>query len=199
MTFLGSAASDCTEPNFAQKLAAIGYTHLLVRRDTADGQWFAEHPLVDGLRVAADFDDGRVFAVTARTPAIYTSTMTGFFPRERDAEWTWRWMGKDAAWTIVNTSAQPIVTTLAIELSAFHRARRMQLLLDGRPVQTFVVEPSRRIYQIGPLTVIPGGHELVFHPAEEPTAAGHVIDNGDRRRLSFAVGTWNWTVHSGHP
>ena len=75
----------------------------------------------------------------------------------------------------------------------------MQLLLDGRHVQTFIVEPSRRIHQIGPLTVIPGGHELMFHPAEEPTAAGHVIDNGDRRRLSFAVGTWKWTVQSGRP
>ena len=52
----------------SQKLAAIGYTHLLVRRDTADGQWFAEHPAPDGLRVAARFDDGQVFAVTARTP-----------------------------------------------------------------------------------------------------------------------------------
>jgi hypothetical protein len=199
VTFLGSAASDCTEPHFSGKLAAMGYTHLLVRRDTPDGQWFAEQPFVDGLRVAADFDDGKVLAVTAETPAMYTSTMTGFFRRERDAEWTWRWMGKDAAWTIVNTSAQPVVTTLAIELSAFHRARRLQLSLDGRHVQTLIVEPSRRTYQIGPLTVIAGGHELVFHPDEEPTAAGRVIDNGDGRRLSFAVGTWQWTVQSEHP
>ena len=72
----------------------------------ADGPWFAEHAAPDGLRVAASFDDGQVFAVTAPTPAIYTATMTGFFPREHDAEWSWRWMGADAAWTIVNTSAQ---------------------------------------------------------------------------------------------
>jgi hypothetical protein len=108
-------------------------------------------------------------------------------------------MGKDAAWTIVNTSAQPVVTTLALELSAFHRARRMQLLLDGRHVQTFIVEPSRRTYQIGPLTVGPGGHELVFQPAEDPTVAGQVINNGDRRRLSFALGAWHWTVESEQP
>ena len=31
----------------------------------------------------------------------------------------------------------------------------------GSRVQTLVVEPSRRIYQIGPLTVAPGDHELV--------------------------------------
>ena len=84
-------------------------------------------------------------------------------------------------------------------MSAFHRARRMELLLDGRSVQTLVVEPSRRIYQIGPLTVPPGDHELVFHPAEAPTVAGDVINNGDRRPLSFALGTWNWSVRGEQP
>ena len=199
VTPLERLTSDCTEPNLSQKLAATGYTHLLVRRDTADGQWFAEHPAPDGLRVAANFDDGQVFAVTAGTPAIFTATMTGFFPREHDAEWTWRWMGKDAAWTIVNTGAQPIVTALGIELSAFHRPRQMALLLDGRHVQTFVVEPSRRMYQSGPFTVMPGGHELVFHPAEAPVAAGQVINSADGRLLSFALGSWSWEVPGAQP
>ena len=36
--------------------------------------------------------------------------------------------------------------------------------------------------------MIPGGHELVFHPSEAPTVAGDAINNGDRRPLSFAVG-----------
>jgi hypothetical protein len=193
VTLTGSSTSDCAEPNFSEKLAATGYTHLLVRRHTADGQWLAEHA-PDGVHVAANFDDGWVFAVVARAPAIYTATMTRFFPREHDAEWTWRWMGKDAAWAIVNTSAQPIVATLDIELSAFHRARRIELLLDGRDVQTLVVEPPRRTYQVGPLTVIPGSHALVFHPAEVPTVANDVIKNGDRRALSVALGTWRWVT-----
>ena len=42
---------------------ANGYTHLLVGRDTADGQWFADHPAPDGLAVATRFDDGQLFAV----------------------------------------------------------------------------------------------------------------------------------------
>jgi hypothetical protein len=193
------SASGCTEPNFPQKLAAHSYTHLLVRRDTADGQWFTRHPAVDGLRVAADFDDGQVFAVTAPAPAVYTAAMTGFFPREHDGEWTWRWMGKEAAWTIVNTRAQPLVTTVGLELSAFHHARRVEVLLDGRQVETLIVEPSRRIYHIGPLTVIPGGHELVFHAAEAPTAPGDVLAGGDRRRLSVALGMWDWTVEGEEP
>jgi hypothetical protein len=199
VTLLGGSISDCTDPNLSRKLAANGYTHLLVRRDTIEGQLLANHPAPDGLRVAARFDDGQVFAVSADRAAIYTAAMTGFFPRERDAEWAWRWMGTDAAWTIANTSARPIVATLGLEMSAFHRARRLEVRLDGRHVQTLVVDPSRRIYQLGPLSVIPGEHELVFHPAEEPTVAGVVIDNDDRRPLSFALGTWNWTVRGEQP
>jgi hypothetical protein len=199
VTLIGGSIGDCTDAYLPQKLAANGYTHLLVRHDTADGQSFADHPAPDGLRVAARFDDGQVFAVTAQTPAIYTATMTGFFPREHDAEWAWRWMGADAAWTIVNTGARPIVATLGLEVSAFHHARGLELLLDGRHVQALVVEQSRRIHQLGPLTVIPGSHELVFHPAEVPTVASDVIDSGDRRPLSFALGTWTWTFRGEQP
>lgn len=196
---LGTPTSDCTEPNLPQRLAATGYTHLLVRRDTADGQWFAEHAARDGLRVAANLDDGQVFAITAPSPAIYTAAMTAFFPREHDAEWSWRWMGADASWTIVNTRGQTIVATLGVEIAAFHEVRRMELLLDGQHVQTLAIEPSRRIYQWGPISLLPGSHELKFRPSEAPTIASRVIDNGDRRPLSFAFGNWDWTVSDARP
>ena len=199
ITLLGSPTDDCTEPNLSDKLAANGYTHLLVRRDTTDGQWLAKRLAVDGLRVTASFQDGQVFAVNASTPAIYTASMTGFSPREHDAAWTWRWMGQDAGWTIVNTGGQPIMTTLGLELSAFHRARRMDVLLDGRHVQTLVVEPRRRVYQVGPLTVPAGDHALVFHSFEAPTVAGDVLRSGDQRPLSFAIGAWTWTLRSEQP
>jgi hypothetical protein len=196
---LGTSTSDCTEPNLPDKLAATGYTHLLVRRDTPDGQWFAQHAALDGLRVAATFSNGQVFAVTAPTPAIYTAAMTAFFPREHDAEWSWRWMGADASWTIVNTRARPIVATLSLEMSAFHHTRRMELFLDGRLVQSLDIQPLRRIYRWGPLTVTPGDHELMFCPSEVPTIASHVIDNGDRRPLSSAIGTWEWAATGERP
>jgi hypothetical protein len=199
VTLQGSWTSDCTEPNLSQKLVANGYTHLLVRRDSTDAEWFAQHPALDGLRAVANFDDGEVFAVTAQTPAIYTATMTAFFPREHDAEWSWRWMGTDAAWTIANTTTRPIVAGLGVEMSALHHARQMEVQLDGHRVQTLVVEPLRRIYQIDPLIVAPGNHELVFHPAEAPTVAGDVVHNRDPRELSFALGTWTWTVRSERP
>jgi hypothetical protein len=91
------------------------------------------------LRLTASFDDAQVFEVMPRTPAVYTAMMKGFFPREHNAEWTWRWMGYEAAWSLVNPGAEPIVATVGVELSAFHRARRMEVRLDGRPVQTLVI------------------------------------------------------------
>jgi len=194
-----SSTTDCTEPNLSHKLAASGFAQLLVRRDTAAGQWFVRRPAPAGLRVAANFNDGVVFAVTEASPEIYTAATTGFFPREHDAEWSWQWMGGGAAWTIVNTSARPVIAAVSLEVSAFHRARRMELALDGRPAQAVVVEPLRRVYEIGPLTVPSGSHQLAFHPAESPTVAHDVIKNGDPRPLSFAVGTWSWRVRSMRP
>ena len=199
VTLLDSPVSDCAEPNLSHKLAATGYTHLLVRRNTTDGQWFTEHPVPNGLRVAATFDDGQVFAVTTRTPAVYVAQMTGFLPREDDAEWSWRWMGTDAAWTIATRGAGPTEATVSIELSAFDRVRRLELRLDGRVLQTLVVEPARRTYQVGPFTVPPGGHEVVFHPVDPPTLADDVMHDGDTRRLSFALGRWDWTMQGEQP
>ena len=133
--------------------------------------------------------------MTAKTPAMLTALMTGFSPREHNAEWTWRWMGTDAFWTITNTLAQPVVATLDIELAAFARPRHLELRFDTRPlegVQALIVESARHTFRIGPITVPPGDHELLFHSVEAPTVAAGVIGNGDTRPLSFAVGTWSW-------
>jgi hypothetical protein len=199
VTVLDDFIADCAEPNLAPRLAAARYTHLLVRHDSADREAFSERHPPDGLRLAARAEDGLVFAVVTQPPAIYTAAMTGFSPREREAKRSWRWMGVDGAWTVVATGTQPIVATLGLEISAFHRARRLDVRFDRRHVQTLVIEPERRVYAIGPLTVVPGDHELTFHPADPPTVAHDVIDNGDRRPLSFAIGAWTWTVRSELP
>jgi hypothetical protein len=125
--------------------------------------------------------------------------MTAFFEREHDRAWTWRWMATDATWQVVNTTRQPVAATLHLELLAFHSSRRLELRLDDRLLDTFVVGPTRHRYQIGPVSVPPGPHALVFRPVETPTVADEVIGNGDRRRLSFALGAWTWTMHGDRP
>jgi hypothetical protein len=188
---LPRAAGDCTEPHLAAKLAATGFTHLVVRADTAPWLQFAA---VDGLRLAASFPDSQVLAVIAEPAPIYIAARLGFSPREHHGGASWQWMGAEAAWTIVNPAPHPVAAALALELSAFHRDRRLELLLDGRTVQTLGIVPRRRTYSIGPLTVPPGHHALVFRAVEAPTIAADVINNGDSRALSFALGMWNWSV-----
>ncbi len=196
---LGGPFSDCGESHVAHKLAAEGFTHLLIRRGSDDAAAFGSGRAPEGTAVAARLKDGLVLKVTAAVPAIYTAEMTGFFPRERDGDRSWRWMGAQAAWTVVNRSAGPIVATLSLELSAFHHERPFEVRVDGRPVYSFQVEPARRIYDIGPLTIPSGSHQVAFHATQGPTMTTGLVTNGDTRALSFALSTWSWTVRSEQP
>jgi hypothetical protein len=195
---LGGTFDDCAESNIAGKLSAAGYTHLIVRSNSLDEPWIAGR-VPEGLRAAARLGDAEVFAVTARIPLVFTTRMTAFDVREYSRDSTWRWMRPGALWTIVNTSEQPLVAAVDIELSAFHHDRHLTLLLDGLEVQRLSIEPQRRTYRFGPWSLIPGEHELGFLPAEPPTVADDVISNGDRRPLSFAFGSWRWVVERGGP
>jgi hypothetical protein len=196
ITVLSEPITDCAEPNFAHKLAAHAFTHVLVRQHAADGRQLWAPARSDGLQLVASFPDGLVFAVAAPRPTLYTSTMRGFSAREHDAHWSWRWMGPGGAWIIANTSVRPVAAMLDVEVSAFHRDRRVTLLLNDRPVDTIVVEPERRTYRIGPIRVPPGAHELAFHPVEPATTPEAVMHSGDRRPLSVAIGAWAWTIES---
>jgi hypothetical protein len=189
---LGGTFADCSEPNLAQKLSACGYSHLLVRRQR--GWSLANGPTPSGFTIAARFRDAVVFAVTAPQPEIYTAAMMGFFPREKDPDRTWRWMGGYGAWTVVNRGGLPVVATLSIELAAFHRPQRIELRLDGRVVQTLLVDPARRLHDVGPLTVGPGEHHLGFYPETAPVVAGQITGTGDPRPLSVALGVWSWAL-----
>jgi hypothetical protein len=186
-------------PDLPQALAAGGYTHLIVRERSAEQRWFLEHPVRDGLRSAARFDDGQVFTVTAPAPTVYVENMAGFSPREHDVAWTWRWMAADASWTVANTSARSVAATLNLELLAFHHARSMAWTLDGQVGQTMVVEPMRANYQIGPLTLAPGAHAVTFHAVEPPTVADDLLHNGDVRTVSCAIGAWGWQLQGEEP
>jgi hypothetical protein len=194
ITLLDAAIDDCAEPDLPQKLAAHGYTHLIVRRGIPDSLRFDDHALPEGLRAAARFADGRVFAVTAARPAIYTAAMHGFYDREYDGARSWRWMGAEASWTLVNTGAHRVAASLCLEVEAFQHRRTMQVLLDGQIVQALTAGLERRTYQLDPMTIGPGGHRLVFRAVETPVPAVDAAGRGDRRVLSFALGPWTWTA-----
>jgi hypothetical protein len=188
------AGDDCTEPDFAATASARGLTHVLVRRGSVAGRWFDRQPRPRGLALAAQFADADVFAVATPAPIVYTAGMSAFYSREYDATSTWRWMGPQASWIVVNSGDHPIVAGVDITMAAFRGTRRLGLLLDGREFETLTVEERRRVHRIGPLSLTPGQHELTFRPAEAPTTAGAVMNNGDPRALSVAFGGWDWTL-----
>lgn len=197
---LEDGMGDCGEPGLPARLAASGYTHLLVRRHAPDEARFAGPRPPEGLRSVARFDDGEVFRVTGDAARIYTGGMSGFYPRERSGEGSWRWMGEDAVWTVVNTTGRPLVAALAVEMSAFNRSRRLEVLLDWRSAQALDVDPQRRRYTVGPLVVVPGEHALVFRPLEPPTVAGDERPAaGAPRALSFAIWDWAWAIEKDGP
>ena len=195
----GEDFDDCTEPNLADKLSARGYTHILLRAGTPEADQFSGRPTPAGLHRAAQFRDGEVLAVTAPPPAVYTARMASFHSREFNQTWTWRWMGRDASWSVVNATARPVRVAADLEMMAFHRARRLQLLIDGHELQTVIVDVPRGLTRIGPFTLAPGAHQLALHSVEPPTIAHDLMNNGDTRALSFAVGTWQWTTDEVKP
>jgi len=188
---------DCREPGVIATLAATGFTHMLVRRNTPEGQWFEGKRPPAGLRVAARFDDARVFAVTEPPSLIRTIQADAFYPVEFDDWWTWRWMGPQASWTVVNSSARSLMASLDLETNAFHEPRRLAIVLDGAEVQDVVIDPQRAIRRIGPLMLRPGDHTLTFRARSAPPVADDVIHNGDPRPLSVAFGDWRWSVEGG--
>lgn len=199
IALLGGRFDDCSEPpaDLAQKLAAAGFTHLLVRDDAADARAFAAGWVPEGFGAGVRVGAGQVFAVSPPPPMVYTDAIAGISPREYGRDRSWRWMVTDARWTVVNPSTAPIVAILDVELSAFLSSRRLEVQFDGQPLTTITVDVTPGRYVLGPLTVAPGPHLMTFHPLEAPLPASSLVPTGDPRPLSVAFGAWRWGVPDG--
>jgi hypothetical protein len=195
----GGRIDDCTEPNLPGKLAAEGFTHLLVRRRTTAGRWFASHPPPDGLRRVEEFGDSEVFAVSAPAPPVYTAALLDFSPREYEDARSWRRMKPNASWRVVNRSGRHLRAVVDVELSAPGGAALLELLLDGQKVQDLAVEEPARSHRVGPLALTPGDHELLFRPAEPPRSVHDPVEGGGRRTTAVACGVWRWTIPGDPP
>jgi hypothetical protein len=191
VAFLGGPFADCAEPDLAGKLAAMGYTHLLVRDDPFRALPFPA-PAPDGLRLLRAFPEGRVFRVVAEAPLVYTSDLRGFEPREPDGERTRRWMGGEGAWTVTSTASSPVQAALIVELTPFPDARRVDVDLEGEIGTGIVIPAGRHRCRVGPLTLRPGTSTLTFRSLEPPRARA-----GSARPVALAVGEWHWTAGGG--
>jgi hypothetical protein len=181
---------DCEEPELGHKLAALGYTHVVVRQDSAAGRWMKGKPVPEGLARGPEFEDGWVWVVAAEQPGTYVTGLVGFYPREYLGEATWRWMGQSGSLKVVNAAEQPVSTALELELLAFPGDRRVEWFLDGRRLYERVVtaEWRRYVVPLGPLA--PGETTLTLACHGPAVVANDVRGNGDPRVLCLAVGSW---------
>ena len=196
LSLLGASFDDCGEPQLADKLAARGYTHVVVRRDSAAESWMAGRPAPAGLAPGPEFGDARVLVVSAERPRTYVAGLGAFYPREYLAEASWRWMGQTGALTLVNASGEPAAVVLELELLAFPGERRVDWLFDGRRrgELELAAEWRRYVVPLGP--VAPGEHTLTLECHAPAVVANDIRRNGDPRALCLALGSWSSTPGS---
>jgi hypothetical protein len=197
LSWLGHEASrlgtppfdDCGEPHLGDKLSAMGYTHVVVRRDSPIGRWLAVGPAPEGLARGPEFEDGWILAVKAERPRVYVSALRGFFPREYEGPATWRWMGQMGTLQVV-TARESVGTVLELEMKAFPRGRRVDVFLDGSRLGEVEVAGEWRRYELPLGTMTPGEITLSLNCREPAIVANDVLHNDDPRALGLAVGSW---------
>ena len=181
---------DCGEPQLRDKLSALGYTHVVVRRNSPTGRWIAGGPAPAGLAFGPEFEDGRVLAVSAERPRAYVTGLLGFYPREYLGPAAWRWMGQAGALTLVNATGESVAIALELELASFPGDRRVEWLLDGRRLGELAVVADWRQYVVPLGPIAPGDNTLSLACQGPAVVANDVRRNGDPRALCLAVGSW---------
>jgi len=191
----GAGFDDCGEPRLGEKLGLLGFTHLIVRRRTALGDWIAR----DSDRFARDrgltpvvaYAGSLVFAVTAPATARngYLSAWTGFFPREYERDRSWRWM-KDAGILQFKGNRESAGESIEIELRSFPGNRRIDWSINGRRLGEIEVSPEWRSHTLALGRLGGDVTSLTLATREPAVIADRVLHNQDPRPLGLAVGEW---------
>jgi hypothetical protein len=191
-SLLGPGVDDCGEPGMAEKLKAMGYTHVVARRHAMGAGLAARPP--SGLARIAEFHDSSVLRVDAEAPRAHVSAMPGFHPREGDGSRTWRWMPQTGA-LVIAVGGAPVDAVLDVEMRAFPGERRVEWLVDGRRMGEVRVAAEWRRHSLPLGMLAPGTRITLALACDRPArVADDLLGNGDRRALALAVGDWSLTA-----
>jgi hypothetical protein len=188
--YLDTMVADCGEPELAPKLAALGYSHLIVRRIEERRYLASSRP--SGLTRVFAGADADVFRVDAG-PGPYLADISGFHRREYASGETWRWSRGHAAFrlTIHRTAGREAgEVSLALTLAAFGVPRQVAVSCDGQVVARLDVTPVRAVYRIGPVPLPPGVHEITIASDDPPVSPASLGVSPDRRRLGIQWLGW---------
>ena len=207
LSFLNDTVKTCSDPELGRKLAALGYTHLIVRGGEASSK--PVQPLPPGIAVAEDFPDSHVYTVASTLPPVVTVAASGFYDYEHQNDDWWRWMSPNGRWTVRNTTAMVQTVTLSVDLVPIGTPRTLTVTLDAGPSTSLPLGMTRRQYTLGPWVLAPGDHTLVFTADGEPTRPSDLVDDSKdttpahsrvpQRALDHAIGftAFSTTRHNG--
>ena len=194
LSLLGAVGlDDCGEPRLGEKLGALGYTRVIIRRNTPTGAWLAEDPprfaASSALQPEVGFKDAWILSVKTGPSSVHLQSWSGFYPREYEAGKTWRWMAGEGTLRFASARGQSD-TTLEIEMRSFPASRRVAWSVDGRKLGEIDVTPQWNRYELRLGTLSRGEFSLTLACAEPAAIAHDVLLNHDLRTLGLAVGAW---------
>jgi hypothetical protein len=189
VTYLSAAVRTCTDPQLGPKLAALGYTHVVVRRDDRASP-LAGTPA--GLALVATFPDSQVYFVSAEIPPVVTLRTAGFYDYEHDGGDWWRWMEAEGRFTVKNTTRETQRVALAAVLESVGEPRVMTMTIDGAAAGAVDVRGPLREYTLGPWSLTPGEHTLSFLPSGVPFKPSAHGASDDERDLTISFRNPRW-------
>lgn len=192
LSFLDPSLPTCADPELGARLAAQGFTHMIVRGGKAASR--PGEPLPPGIQVVQQFHDATVYSIEQHVPPIATVASAGFFGYEHEgADW-WQWMSPRGEWTVRNSTSTPRSATLAVDLVAIGMPRRLSVSLNGATVASLEIDVTRKGHVLGPWTLAPGDHTLVFVIDGVPVRPSDVGGSTDRRPLAIAFRHTRWNL-----
>jgi hypothetical protein len=190
LTFLNDVVTTCRDPYLGPKLAAFGYTHVVARESY--GSLPPVGAMEAGLAMLAEFHDSRVYAVVAERPSVVALHAEGFHEFESHDRDLWQWMGPQGRWQVRNTTSQPRLAELVVELQSVAWPRTLEVSLDGALVEQVRVQIDNGAYRLGPWLLAPGDHPLAFRTVEPPFRPSEHSSSLDQRLLTVAFRRVRW-------
>lgn len=191
ITFLGTTGiDDCGEAGLGTRLAALGITHVIVRRDTSVGRWRTQDPASfashSSLTPAIDLGDAAVLRPGLESTTARVSGWSGFFAREYEGDTTWRWMSRRGELRIT-TPQGSTQARVRVELRSFPGPRRLKWFIDGHKGGELNLTPDWSLHTLS-LGRREGGDVTLTFVAEASAVVAHdALHNRDQRALAVAL------------
>ncbi len=173
---------DCVAPDIGGTLAAHGVSHMVLRRALREAKWLESGGLLDGLSIAERSSDALVLREDAPKAGVYVTDVIGLHGREFLGRDTWRSMGVESEWFVLNRTIADVRATFEIVAGSVSGERTLRLTLPSGEIDEARVG-AHGTYRLGPVTM-PVGETRVRLSSPE----------GDTGASTVRLHQWRWRI-----